>query len=64
MLRNAQAEIFTSPWAPVFPGVMIFLTVVSINFVGDGLRDALDPSTRRSVRGSRRRFEELRADAA
>jgi peptide/nickel transport system permease protein len=64
MLRNAQAEIFTSPWAPVFPGVMIFLTVVSINFVGDGLRDALDPSTRRSVRGSRTRFEELRADAA
>jgi peptide/nickel transport system permease protein len=27
----------------VFPGVMIFLAVLSINFVGDGLRDALDP---------------------
>ncbi len=27
----------------IFPGLMIFLTVLSINFVGDGLRDALDP---------------------
>ena len=62
ILRNAQAEIFTSPWMAVFPGVMIFLTVISINFVGDGLRDALDPSTRRAPRGSRRRWRELRAE--
>jgi peptide/nickel transport system permease protein len=27
----------------VFPGLMIFLTVISINYIGDGLRDALDP---------------------
>jgi peptide/nickel transport system permease protein len=27
----------------IFPGLMIFLTVISMNFVGDGLRDALDP---------------------
>ncbi len=43
MLRNTQALIFSSPWAPVFPGLMIFLTVVSINFVGDGLREVFDP---------------------
>jgi peptide/nickel transport system permease protein len=43
MLRNAQQQIFTTPWAAVFPGVMIFLTVVSVNFIGDGLRDVFDP---------------------
>ena len=53
MLRNAQAEIFVSPWSAVFPGVMIFLTVVSINFVGDGLRDALDPTAKKVPRGAR-----------
>ncbi|MGI8690927.1 MAG: ABC transporter permease, partial [Thermomicrobiales bacterium] len=30
-------------WMAVGPGLMIFLTVLSINFIGDGLRDALDP---------------------
>jgi len=43
MLRNAQQQIFTAPWAAVFPGIMIFLTVVSVNFIGDGLRDIFDP---------------------
>jgi peptide/nickel transport system permease protein len=60
MLRNAQAEIFTSAWLAVFPGLMVFLTVVSINFVGDGLRDALDPTARRP-RASRRARRELEA---
>ena len=32
-----------APWLAIFPGLMITLTVLSINFVGDGLRDALDP---------------------
>jgi peptide/nickel transport system permease protein len=32
-----------APWAAIFPGLMIFVTVLAINFVGDGLRDALDP---------------------
>jgi peptide/nickel transport system permease protein len=32
-----------TPWLWIPPGFLIFLTVVSINFVGDGLRDALDP---------------------
>lgn len=34
-------------WA-LFPGIAIFLTVLTINFIGDGLRDALDPKMRRS----------------
>jgi peptide/nickel transport system permease protein len=35
----------TAPWLWIFPGLLILLTVLSINFVGDGLRDALDPHT-------------------
>lgn len=43
MLQTAQSQLAVAPWTAVFPGLMIFLTVLSINFVGDGLRDALDP---------------------
>jgi peptide/nickel transport system permease protein len=43
MLRTAQDVIETAPWTAFFPGLMIFLTVLSINYIGDGLRDALDP---------------------
>jgi peptide/nickel transport system permease protein len=43
MLNNAQAYVVYAPWTGIFPGLMIALTVLSFNFVGDGLRDALDP---------------------
>ena len=43
MLTNAQGYLDTSPWLAILPGVMITLTVMSFNFLGDGLRDALDP---------------------
>ena len=43
MLTNAQGYFDTVPWLAILPGVMITLTVVSFNFLGDGLRDALDP---------------------
>lgn len=45
MLSEAQniAVLTNMPWLWVPPGLMIFLTVISINFLGDGLRDALDP---------------------
>lgn len=43
MLNNAQSYFGTAPWVAVFPGVMITLAVSSFNFIGDGLRDALDP---------------------
>ena len=47
MLADAQAiAIFTTkPWQWVAPGICIVLTVLSFNFLGDGLRDALDPRT-------------------
>jgi peptide/nickel transport system permease protein len=49
MLRDATSEMEKAPWIAIFPGLFIFLAVVSINFIGDGLRDALDP--RHVVRG-------------
>lgn len=43
MLQNAQIYIWSAPSLAVYPGAMILLTVLAYNFVGDGLRDALDP---------------------
>jgi peptide/nickel transport system permease protein len=43
MLKNAQDQIWSAPWAAIFPGFMIFITTLGINFIGDALRDALDP---------------------
>jgi peptide/nickel transport system permease protein len=43
MLNNAQSYVLYAPWAAVYPGAMISLTVLGFNFAGDGLRDALDP---------------------
>jgi peptide/nickel transport system permease protein len=46
MLEGAYNYIETAPWLWIFPGILIVLTVLSINFLGDGLRDALDPRSR------------------
>jgi peptide/nickel transport system permease protein len=43
MLSNSLSTMEQYWWLTVFPGAAIFLTVLSVNFVGDGLRDALDP---------------------
>jgi peptide/nickel transport system permease protein len=43
MLNSAQRFLVNEPWMAVWPGLAIFLTVLSFNLVGDGLRDALDP---------------------
>jgi peptide/nickel transport system permease protein len=43
MLNNAQSYFTSAPWVAIFPGLMITLAVTSFNFLGDGLRDALDP---------------------
>lgn len=47
LLQGAKPYLQTLPVYAIAPGMMIFLTVMSINFVGDGLRDALDPYSRR-----------------
>ncbi|HEY1727011.1 MAG TPA: ABC transporter permease [Candidatus Baltobacteraceae bacterium] len=46
MLANAQANMAIAPWAAIFPGLCILITVLAINYLGDGLRDALDPNMR------------------
>lgn len=43
MLNNAQEHLIEYPWLAIFPGLMIFFTIISVNYIGDGLRDALDP---------------------
>jgi len=43
MLKNAQAQMTYAPWTAIFPGLAILITVLSLNYIGDGLRDALDP---------------------
>lgn len=47
MLYNAQSYFFNAPWITLYPGFMILITVLCINFIGDGLRDALDPRMKR-----------------
>src|SRR5215208_3115689 len=46
MLNSAQRFLTTASWMAIWPGLAIFLTVLSFNLVGDGLRDALDPKER------------------
>jgi peptide/nickel transport system permease protein len=46
MLNTAQRFLTNAPWMAIYPGVAIFLTVLSFNLLGDGLRDALDPKER------------------
>ncbi|MFZ4808011.1 MAG: ABC transporter permease [Hyphomicrobiaceae bacterium] len=46
MLNTAQRFLTNAPWMAIYPGIAIFLTVLSFNLLGDGLRDALDPKER------------------
>ncbi len=56
MLSEGRGFIQTAPWMGVFPGLAIVLTVLAFNFVGDALRDALDPKSQTvlSARGGAR----------
>jgi peptide/nickel transport system permease protein len=46
MLNSAQRFLVNAPWMAVWPGLAIFVTVLSFNLLGDGLRDALDPRSK------------------
>ena len=46
MLNTAKNYIDNAPWMAIWPGLSIFLLVLSFNLLGDGLRDALDPRQR------------------
>lgn len=43
LIAIAQDHFIKYPWLAVFPGLMIFLSIISVNYIGDGLRDAFDP---------------------
>jgi len=49
MLNEGATTAVVYPWIPIFPGIAISLAVFAFNFLGDGLRDFLDPR----LRGSR-----------
>ncbi len=49
MLNNAQEYLESAPWLALLPGAVITLAVTSFNFIGDGLRDALDPRLDRTA---------------
>lgn len=48
---SAGAEVFDSWWVGLFPGLAILTVVLGFNFLGDTIRDALDPRTARAIRG-------------
>lgn len=58
MLSNAQEFMLIDPMQAVYPGFCILMVVLAVNFIGDGIRDALDP--RQQVTKSRRRLEQWR----
>jgi peptide/nickel transport system permease protein len=43
LLSDAQEHLVRHPWLAIFPGLMIFLAIISVNYIGDGMRDAFDP---------------------
>jgi peptide/nickel transport system permease protein len=43
LISTAQDHFIKYPWLAIFPGLMIFISIISVNYIGDGLRDAFDP---------------------
>jgi peptide/nickel transport system permease protein len=50
VIQDGQGLLYTRPWVAIAPGIMIVLTVLSLNVLGDGIRDALDPRAKVRVR--------------
>jgi len=48
MIDVGRTYMLVAPWYATFPGLSLFLVALSMNLLGDGLRDVLDPRTRRS----------------
>jgi peptide/nickel transport system permease protein len=51
MIQDGTSLLYTRPWVSLAPGIMILLTVLSLNVLGDGVRDALDPRAKVRVEG-------------
>jgi ABC-type dipeptide/oligopeptide/nickel transport system permease subunit len=63
LIADYQAAFTTRPWLFWWPGVFIVIIALTINFIGDGLRDAFDPRQRRGLKRSAR-LEKKKADLA
>jgi peptide/nickel transport system permease protein len=50
VIQDGQALLYTRPWVAIAPGIMIVLTVLALNLLGDGVRDALDPRAKVRIR--------------
>jgi peptide/nickel transport system permease protein len=48
MIAAGRAYLLRAPWISTSAGLAIMVTVLGFNFIGDGLRDALDPTTKRN----------------
>ncbi len=51
IIADGQDLLYTRPWVAIAPGIMIVLTVLALNVLGDGVRDALDPRAKLRVEG-------------
>ena len=51
IIDDGQALLYSRPWVAIAPGIMIVLTVLSLNVLGDGVRDALDPRAKLRLKG-------------
>jgi len=51
IINDGQELLYTRPWVAIAPGIMIVLTVVALNVLGDGVRDALDPRAKLRTEG-------------
>ena len=51
IIQDGQALLYTRPWVAIAPGIMIVLTVLALNILGDGIRDALDPRAKLRLKG-------------
>jgi len=64
LISNGQQAVNTYPWLFLFPAGILVAIILAVNFVGDGLRDALDPNASGAKAKARRRAEADAADAA
>ena len=51
IIDDGQNLLYSRPWVAIAPGIMIVLTVLSLNVLGDGVRDALDPRAKLRIKG-------------
>jgi peptide/nickel transport system permease protein len=64
MLQESQIYITMAPWFSIFPGIFIVATVLSLNILGDGLRDAFDPYSQGKKKRKKQPFKQKKQYAS